>query len=375
MKRVLALAGLLLALSACSGVARTATPDPAQQEAAAARAQALAEAQTAAQARARQAERVEARTAVDAAASGVRALLQTLRRWQGRGEVAQDAPDEVVAVGRSLGSLDPLSGVCTRQLPSLGNEDDDAPAREVCSLAQRARGITERQMQASVRRAFAFPDWLAEIAPRYRSDGRVSWQQLHEFDELDARIAQRTQDIGALMVGWRAALPRDLFSNVLATRHALNAAIAERLDALDLPLGVADPSFSASVKRLIAQRGDQGPYPGHRAELLEVRALDRAWQVFVSAAGKPLRRARDGAVRVRIQGQEACVGLWLRIEQEAGPTPGRWQAEVLRWDDDVRILRCAGPKQPDESAPAPVLAQQTPRPWPRPQLEFTSYPH
>ena len=142
MKQGLALAGIMLALTACSGAARAPTPDPAQQAAAAAaQAQELAQAETAAQARERQAQRVQTRAAVEAAASGVRALLLTLRRWQGRGDVAQEAPADVVAVGRNLGSLDPLVSLCARQLPVLGTEGDDAQARETCGLAQRARGI------------------------------------------------------------------------------------------------------------------------------------------------------------------------------------------------------------------------------------------
>ncbi len=345
MKLPIALVVLVL-LAACGGAQRV--PDARAAEAAA---QAKAREDAAAQVRKQQekeAKEREAVAAIGAAAAPQTALLQTLRDWEARGDAALALAPEVAAVGKKLDALSGLARACAERGPALPAAA--AALRETCALAARARTITAQRLASALRLAYGFPEHISEVVPRYRLEGRVTWQQMREFGDLDKLIAQRNQEIAEVLKGWPAPLPYDLFALPLTTRRNLEVLIAQRLDDLDLPIGLADANLASAVRQLVAQQPDVGPFPGQRAEVLEVRALGPAWQPFVNAKGQLLRRTRDVALRVRVAGIGPCVVLWARVEQRAAGR--RWLPSLLRFDDDVRFVRCEGPRVPDESMPA-----------------------
>lgn len=291
--------------------------------------------------RQREIERQAARHALTQARQVCVPALRRLQDWDQAGDTQSEQVADLVAAADVVRQVGDLAQMCQSRLPALSGDDGPQaqPVRAACRLAERAHGILMRQFRAAARQALAFSDSLAEVPLRYHQEGRVTWDQLVAFDRLDADIALRRAEIALLGPAWLSELPLDVFAPALRAKAQLLKEISSRQAELDLPRGKPDAALDKLVRRLLPALAAQGPFPGQREAVLEVRALDPQWQSFLGARGEVVRRTRDVALRVRITGRPDCVGLWARVEQFKKPR----QKETLRLDHDVRMLRCQPP--------------------------------
>lgn len=354
----------LAALAAgCSSAPRKPKPTPAQLQALEAARQAeqkalqaqqqareAAERKRQAEEAARRVQERQARLAVELAGlvTPVTAELATLRRWDQHGDTPVEQLATLQAFVPALDKLRPLQEACQARLLELAEVPGamGAEARQACGPATRARAIVARQFVASAKRSHGFLAVMGEVAARYHRTGKVGWTELLELEAVVEEVQRRSAELQPLAALLGLGVPAEIFQAGLKAREALAEALERGARRLSLPTGVDDRAFAALVAPLVAQAPD-GPLAGLRGPVLQVRALDAAWQPQVDARGRLVRRTREGVVLVRGP-QATCWALWLRIDQPArGPA-------VLRWSDDVRRLAC-----PDARVPEPPAVAQS----------------
>lgn len=267
-------------------------------------------------------------------------LLAILERWELHGDTPCDDVIAVVSVVPRLAELNPLAQLCEREMQEIARQTDDVgqTVHGRCRLAVRAKDVLERQYIASVRHHLSFPENLREAARRYRQNGRVGWHQVDELARLDEEIAVRKAELRPLAAIVGLPVLDEPFRNGALARRDLAMARRQGLATLGLPATVTDTTFEAQARQAMQQiPADEGPFPGQRLPVLQVRAIDPAWQIL-TVAGKPTRRDRRAVALMPDREAGVCVVLWLRLEQVAERKG--WAPPRAVLDDDVRWIRC-----------------------------------
>ena len=264
------------------------------------------------------------------------AQLALLAQWDAAGDTPVTLVPDVAGLARQLPAFAKLQAQCRAAPPVLVDRFDEESLAIPCGLATRAREIVEQQYLAAAKRAVRFPENLFDAAKRYRRQGRVAWQTLRIFQRLESDMAERTawlkpvaQQLGLPILG-------ELFHEGFAARRELRAAIRAGRTAWPLPGDVTDVAFVREVTPLVAELAQDGPMPGQRGQLLEVRAIDGKWAVR-TLDGHAVRRERRLAALWR-PAKGACIVTWLQASQL--PHGRKWQTPTLWQEDDLRLVRC-----------------------------------
>lgn len=262
--------------------------------------------------------------------------LMKLAEWQAAGEKPAALVAEVAAVAAQLPMLTTLLAACREADPAVLDPYDDAALDVPCNLAVRGRDIVEEQYLLAAKREARFPENLRDAARRYQRQGRVAWQTLRIFQRLESDMAERVawlqpyaRQVGLPVLG-------ELFHEGFAARRELRKAIRAGRSTWPLPGDVTDTSFVQEITPRVAALGNDGPMPGQRGQLLQVRPIDGHWSVR-TLDGHAVRRERRLAAVWR-PAKGACIVTWLQATQT--PNGRAWQAPTLWLEDDLRLVRC-----------------------------------
>jgi hypothetical protein len=262
--------------------------------------------------------------------------MALLSDWETAGDAPAALVPEIAAFAAQLPEFATLETACRTAPPQLVDPYDADSLAVPCALALRARDLTETQYLLAAKRAVRFPENLRDAAKRYLRQGRVAWQTLLIFQRLEADMAERTAWLQP--VAHQLGLPvlGELFHEGFAARRDLRQAMRQSRNAFALPGDVTDAAFVREITPYVLLTAPDGPMPGQRGQLLQVRPIDVAWSVRL-LDGLPVRRERRLAALWRpVRGP--CLLTWLQATQLV---QGRkWQAPTLWLEDDLRLVRC-----------------------------------
>ena len=286
--------------------------------------------------------------------------LSALQRWDAAGDARTEAVDQVLLWLPQVAQLQPMVEACGSRLLELADRPHTGPTapglagrvRSQCDLAMRHRAILQRQVLAQARTFLGLPAWYTDIATRYTEKGRISWHQWLELLDLEQSYQRRAQPWIRAAAAVDAVLPtQELLAPGLQARAAMAAQLLDPPARLGLPAGWRDSRFAAQVRAAWPRAALSGPLAGLRGTAVEVVALDAAWQPLVDERGKVTRQLRELAARVEVvhgpTWAQGCWILWAALERQGSTLR-------LRWAEEVRKVRCLGPK------PAAQLARASP---------------
>lgn len=276
--------------------------------------------------------------------------LAALQRWDAAGDARTELVAQTLQWLPKLAALEPMVQACGSRLLELADRPQAVgpPAeipgrvRSQCDLAMRHQAIVRRQVLAQARTFLALPAWYADIARRYTEKGRISWHQWLELLDLEASYQRRAQPWIRAAAAVDAELrAQELLAPGLLARSTVAQQFSDPPARLGLPAGWVDKLFSSQVKRLWGSAAQEGPFAGVRGPALQVVALDPIWQPLLDEKAKVARRFREFAAQFEVaQGPtwaQGCWVIWGALEQQ-GP------AIRLRWAEEIRKIRCPGPK-------------------------------
>ena len=262
--------------------------------------------------------------------------MALLSDWETAGDAPAALVPEISAFAAQLPEFATLETACKTAPPELLDRYDADSFAVPCGLALRARDITETQYLLAAKRAVRFPENLRDAAKRYLRQGRVAWQTLLIFQRLEADMAERTAWLQP--VAHQLGLPvlGELFHEGFAARRDLRLAMRQSRNAFALPGDVTDAAFVREITPYVLLTSPDGPMPGQRGQLLQVRPIDVAWSVRL-LDGAPVRRERRLAALWR-PARGPCLVTWLQATQL--PQGRKWLPPTLWLEDDLRLVRC-----------------------------------
>lgn len=288
------------------------------------------------------------------------ATLAALQRWDAAGDGRTELVGQLLQWLPKLAELEPLVQACGSRLLELADRPQAVgPPTEIpgrvraqCDLAMRQRAILQRQVLAHARTFLGLPAWYADISTRYTEKGRISWHHWLELLDLEQSYQRRAQPWMRAAAAVDAALPvQELLAPGLLARATVAQQFSDPPARLGLPAGWSDANFTRQVQRLWGSAVQNGPFAGVRGPAHLVVALDPLWQPLLDEKGKVARRFREFAAQFEVvQGPSWTLGCWIvwgALEQQGRSTR-------LRWAEEIRKVRCPGPK------PAPQLAISAP---------------
>ena len=286
------------------------------------------------------------------------AQYRRLQRWEAAGDARTELIDQVLQWLPQLALLQPMVEACGSRLLELADRPQIAgpPAeiagrvRSQCDLAMRRQAIVQRQVLAQARTVLGLPGWYADVGRRYTEKGRISWHHWLELLDLEPSFQRRAQPWLRAAAAVDAALPmQELLAPGLQARAAVAQEFTTPPARLGLPAGWADKEVTRLVNSLWKLAALSGPFAGVRGPPLQVVALDPLWQPLVDSQGKVTRRFREFSAQVEVaQGPtwaQGCWVLWGALEQQGRTTR-------LRWAEEVRKIRCPGPRSAPQLATA-----------------------
>ncbi len=262
--------------------------------------------------------------------------LAKVAEWEAAGDKPVALVPEIAAFAARLPTFTTLLAGCHEAPAELLDVYDENSLARPCALARRAHDVVEEQYLLAAKRAVRFPENLRDAARRYERQGRVAWQTLRIFQRLESDMAERTAWLQPYARQLGLPILGELFHEGFAARRDLRRAIRQGRNAWALPGDVTDTAFVKEMTPIVAATADEGPMPGQRGELLQVRVIDAKWAVRVQD-GHAVRRERRLAALWKPK-KGACLITWLQAKQAA--QGGGWQKPSVWLEDDLRLIRC-----------------------------------